>query len=166
VYNLAILVGRLGQDPQPQVTTGGVTFCRFSVACQRQFKSRDGEKETDWIDIVAWRERAEFCANYMRKGSLVLVEGPIQVRKWETSDGQPRRSVEVLAERVEILSSKSSSDGGAASVPRDEDAPRAAAAKPPAAEGSAKKQLSENFPEGADDAFDSADDEYDPFGGE
>ncbi len=164
MYNLAILVGRLGADPQPQVTTGGVTFCRFSVACHRPFKGKDGEKETDWIDVVAWRERAEFCANYLKKGSLVLVEGRIQVRKWDGPDGQPRRAVEVVADRVEIASSRS--EGGGQAAPRDEDAPPASAASRPAPSGAAKKQLADKFPEGADDAFDAANDEYDPFGGE
>jgi single-strand DNA-binding protein len=165
VYNLAILVGRLGADPQPQVTTGGVTFCRFSVACHRPFKGKDGEKETDWIDVVAWRERAEFCANYMKKGSMVLVEGRIQVRKWDTPDGQPRKSVEVVADRVEIVSS-SRGEGGGGAVPRDEDAPPTQSASRPAPSGAAKKQLADSFPESANDAFDSAGDEYDPFGGE
>lgn len=160
MYNQAILVGRLGQDPQPRVTTSGITFVNFSIACNRAYKGKDGERETDWIDCVAWRERAEFVANYLKKGNLVLVQGSIQVRKWEDQNGQPRRSVEIQVERVENLTPRG--DGGGAAHVRDEDAPPA----PRRAPSTTPPKQTETNASSADAVFNSADDEYDPFGGE
>ncbi len=73
MFNLVVLVGRLGRDPELSVTSGGIPLCKFSIAVDRDYKKSDGDRETDWIDIVAWRQRAEFAANYLKKGSLVLV---------------------------------------------------------------------------------------------
>jgi single-strand DNA-binding protein len=103
VFNKAILVGRMCNDPELRYTPSGVAVANFRLAVHRQFTNQQGERETDFIDIVAWRQDAEFAANYLTKGRLVLVEGRIQVRNWTTNDGQKRRSVEVVAERVRGL---------------------------------------------------------------
>jgi len=103
VFNKAILVGRLCNDPELRYTPSGVAVANFRLAVDRPFTNQQGERETDFIDIVAWRQDAEFAANYLGKGRLVLVDGRIQVRNWMTQDNQRRRSVEVVADRVRGL---------------------------------------------------------------
>jgi single-strand DNA-binding protein len=103
VFNKAILVGRLCNDPELRYTPSGVAVANFRLAVDRQFTNPQGERETDFIDIVAWRQDAEFAANYLTKGRLVLVDGRIQVRNWTTQDGQRRRNVEVVADRLRGL---------------------------------------------------------------
>jgi len=125
VFNKAILVGRLCNDPELRYTPSGVAVANFRLAVDRQFTNPQGERETDFIDIVAWRQDAEFAANYLGKGRLVLIDGRIQVRNWTTQDGQKRRSVEVVADRVRGLDR-----------PREGQAP-AAEGGAPAAEGGA-----------------------------
>jgi single-strand DNA-binding protein len=164
MVNCVILVGRLGQDPKLTVTSSGISLCKFSIAVDRRFKNQQGERETDWIDVVAWRERAEFCANYLKKGSTVAVQGALQVRKWETPEGEPRRFWEVVADSVTSVARSAREDDSHA-VPGDEHAPPPpAGTTAPASPGSAKKKLDESFGDSADDAFDPTGD--DPFGGE
>lgn len=103
MFNKAVLVGRLCNDPELRYTPSGVAVANFRLAVDRQFTNPQGERETDFIDIVAWRQDAEFAANYLGKGRLVLIDGRIQVRNWTTQDGQRRRSVEVVADRVRGL---------------------------------------------------------------
>lgn len=103
MFNKAILVGRLCNDPELRYTPSGVAVANFRLAVDRPFTNQQGERETDFIDIVAWRQDAEFAANYLGKGRLVLVDGRIQVRNWMTQDNQRRRSVEVVADRVRGL---------------------------------------------------------------
>jgi single-strand DNA-binding protein len=113
VFNKAILVGRLCNDPELRYTPSGVAVANFRLAVDRQFTNPQGERETDFIDIVAWRQDAEFAANYLTKGRLVLVDGRIQVRNWTTQDGQRRRNVEVVADRVRGLDRPREGQGGA-----------------------------------------------------
>jgi len=103
VFNKAILIGRLCNDPELRYTPSGVAVANFRLAVDRPFTNQQGERETDFIDIVAWRQDAEFAANYLAKGRLVLIDGRIQVRNWTAQDGQRRRSVEVVADRVRGL---------------------------------------------------------------
>lgn len=103
MFNKAILVGRLCNDPELRYTPSGVAVANFRLAVDRQFTNQQGERETDFIDIVAWKQDAEFAANYLGKGRLVLIDGRIQVRNWTTNDGQKRRNVEVVADRVRGL---------------------------------------------------------------
>ena len=103
MYNRIVLVGRLTRDPELKYTPSGVAVSTFTVAVGRPFKRADGEKETDFIDVVAWRQRAEFAASYLGKGRLVLVEGALQIRKWTQQDGTARKSAEVIADRLEGL---------------------------------------------------------------
>jgi single-strand DNA-binding protein len=101
MLNQVILIGRIGRDPELRYTPSGVAVASFSLAVNRQFKSQaSGEHETDWFNIVAWRQQAEFAANYLAKGRLVAVQGKLQSRSWVAQDGTKRNTVEVVAERL------------------------------------------------------------------
>ncbi|MBD3176221.1 MAG: single-stranded DNA-binding protein [Armatimonadia bacterium] len=159
MVNSVVLVGRLGRDPELKVTSGGISLCKFSIAVDRPYRSQGGDKVTDWLDIVAWRDRAEFCANYLQKGTMVAVEGRIQVRKWETPEGDPRKMYEIQADNVQILVGGSRSGGGPDYS--DDDAP-------PSSQGSGSSGSKARESLGGDDfddTFDPSDDD-DPFGGE
>ncbi len=101
--NRIVLVGRLAQQPELRYTQTGIAVTQFTVAVNRPFLNQQGEREADFIDIVVWRNQAENCANYLSKGRLVGVDGRLQIRSYETADGQRRRVAEVVADRVEFL---------------------------------------------------------------
>lgn len=103
VLNTVILIGRLTRDPEMRYTTSGIPVARFSLAVDRPFTNQNGERETDFIDIVTWRKLAETCTNNLGKGRLVAVEGRLQIRPYETQDGQKRRAAEVVADTVQFL---------------------------------------------------------------
>ena len=103
MLNRVILVGRLVADPELRYTPSGVPVANFRLAVDRQFKSQGGERETDFINIVAWRRSAEFATNYLAKGRLVAVEGRLQIRQWTTNDGQKRTTAEVVADNIQGL---------------------------------------------------------------
>lgn len=112
MLNSIILIGRLVRDPEPRYTPSGVAVTRFTLAVDRPFKSADGEKQTDFIDVVTWRKQAENCANYIGKGSLVAVEGSLQIRTYE-KDGIKRKAAEVNANNVRFLDKKKEQRGDA-----------------------------------------------------
>ena len=116
MLNKIILMGRLTRDPELRRTGSGTAVTSFSLAVDRDFKSQSGEKETDFIDIVAWRGTAEFVSKYFTKGRMAVVEGRLQIRDWTDRDGGKRRSAEVIAENVYFGDSKreGGSDYGAA----------------------------------------------------
>jgi single-strand DNA-binding protein len=98
MLNKVILIGRLATDPELKYTPSGVAVTTFRIAVDRRMApNAAGEKETDFIDIVAWRQSAEFAANYLNKGRLVAVDGRLQIRNWVAQDGTKRRSAEVVA---------------------------------------------------------------------
>ncbi|MFB3880521.1 MAG: single-stranded DNA-binding protein [Armatimonadota bacterium] len=103
MLNRVILIGRLTADPELRYTPSGVPVASFRLAVDRQFKSQGGERETDFINIVAWRKSAEFATNYLGKGRLVSIEGRLQVRQWTTQDGQRRTSYDVVADNIQGL---------------------------------------------------------------
>lgn len=103
MVNKVLLVGRLCTDPELKYTPSGVAVANFRVAVDRPFANAQGERETDFIDVVTWRQNAEFVNSYLTKGRLVLVEGRLQVRQWQTPDGQRRRNTEVVADQVRAL---------------------------------------------------------------
>lgn len=103
MLNCAILIGRLTKDPELRYTPSGVAVATFTLAVDRPFNNQQGERETDFIPVVVWRKQAENCANYIGKGSLVAVEGRIQVRTYDTQDGQRRWVTEVVANNVRFL---------------------------------------------------------------
>ena len=108
MVNSVVLVGRLTADPEMRYTPNGVAVANFRLAVNRPGRrdQEDDRQQADFIDIVAWRQQAEFCGNYLNKGALVGIEGRIQVRNWETQDGQRRRTTEVVAFRVQALESR------------------------------------------------------------
>lgn len=120
VMNRIVLVGRLTRDPELRVTQNGVSVARFTVAVDRPFASQSGERGTDFIDVVVWRKQAETVGAYMKKGRLVAVEGRLQVRTYQATDGQKRRAWEVIGDRVEFLDRGPDS---AARVPAVEEPP-------------------------------------------
>ena len=106
MLNRIILMGRLTRDPELRRTGSGTAVTSFSLAVDRDFKSQSGEKETDFIDIVAWRQTAEFVSKYFTKGSMVAVSGRLQMRDWTDRDGNKRTSAEVVADNVYFGESK------------------------------------------------------------
>jgi len=110
--NKAILIGRLGKDPELKYTQSGDPVANFSIATDESWKDRDGEKQqrTEWHNIVAWKKLAEICGQYLKKGQQVYIEGKIQTRKWEDKDGNTRYSTEVVANNLVMLGSKPDSE--------------------------------------------------------
>ena len=106
MLNKVFIMGRLTRDPELRRTGSGTAVTSFSLAVDRDFKSQSGEKETDFIDIVAWRNTAEFVSKYFTKGRMAVVEGRLQIRDWTDRDGGKRRSAEVIAENVYFGDSK------------------------------------------------------------
>ncbi len=117
--NKVYLIGNLTRDPELSTTTSGVSVCRLSIAVSRRFSNADGERETDFFNITAWRGTAENCAKFLKKGNKIAVSGSIQTRNYERADGTKGFAVDIIADEVEFLSSKndgssesSSSEGG------------------------------------------------------
>lgn len=110
MLNRIIVMGRLTRDPELRRTNSGTAVASFSLAVDRDFKSQSGEKETDFIDVVAWRNTAEFVSKYFSKGRMAVVEGRLQLRDWTDKDGNKRRSAEIVANSVYFGDSKR--DGG------------------------------------------------------
>ena len=109
MLNRIILMGRLTRDPELRHTQSGTAVASFSLAVDRDFKDRNsGERATDFIDVVAWRQTGEFVSRYFTKGRMAVVEGRLQVRDWTDKDGGKRRSTEVVAENVYFGDSKRS----------------------------------------------------------
>ncbi|MCK8824549.1 single-stranded DNA-binding protein [Fuchsiella alkaliacetigena] len=103
MLNKIILIGRLTQDPELRYTPNGNAVANFSLAVERNYTNKQGERDVDFIDIVVWRKQAETCANHLGKGRLVAVEGRLQIRSYETDEGQRRRVAEVVANNVKFL---------------------------------------------------------------
>lgn len=111
MLNRVILIGRLTRDPELRYTPAGVAVTQFTIAVDRSYTSGQGEREADFIPIVTWRQLAETCANYLRKGRLTAVEGRIQVRNYENNEGKRVYVTEVIADNVRFL--ESNREGGA-----------------------------------------------------
>lgn len=104
--NKNILIGRLTKDPELRYTGSGVAVCKFTLAVDRPFTNKEGKKEADFIDIVCWRLTAENVAKYVGKGRQVAVEGRLQIRSYDDSQGIRRKAAEIIADNVEFLGSK------------------------------------------------------------
>src|SRR5712692_6944848 len=113
MLNKIMLIGNLGRDPELQVTSDGTPFTRFSLAVSRTYKTANGEKreETEWFNVVAWRQLAETCERYLHKGSKVYIEGRLQQRKYTDKNGIERSGVDVIASDMEMLTPKAGSRG-------------------------------------------------------
>ena len=108
--NRVVLVGRLTRDPELRYTGSNIPVATFSIAVNRNFSNQQGEREADFINIVVWRKQAENVKNYLSQGSQVAIDGRIQTRSYDDKDGQKRYVTEVVADNVEFLGSKNSSN--------------------------------------------------------
>ena len=118
MLNHIVIMGRLTRDPELRRTGSGVAVASFTLAVDRDFSGKDGsEKETDYIDCVAWRQTGEFVSKYFTKGRMAVVSGRLQIRSWTDKDGNKRRTAEVVADNVYFGDSKRDGDGGSYSAP-------------------------------------------------
>ena len=115
--NKVILIGNLANDPEPFTTQSGISRSTFRLAVNRRFANAQGVRETDFLTIVAWRQSADFCNRYLKKGNKVAVEGSIQTRSYDAQDGSKRYVTEIIADSVESVGSRN--EGG--SQPRSYD---------------------------------------------
>jgi len=106
--NKAMIIGRLGQDPEVRYTQSNTAVATLSVATSERYKDRNGEwqENTEWHRVVAWGRTAEICQEYLKKGSLVYFEGPIQTREWEDKEGQKRYTTEIKALTMQMLDTR------------------------------------------------------------
>ena len=125
--NKVYLIGNLTRDPEMRSTSAGVSVCNFSIAVNRRFRNQNGQQETDFFNIVAWRQLGELCGKYLMKGKKVAVSGSIQTRTYEAQDGSKRNAFDIVADEVEFLSP-------AGEAPHAASAPAPAPSAPPAAQ--------------------------------
>lgn len=108
--NKIILIGNLTKDPELTTTAGGISVAKFGIAVNRRFKNADGKREVDFINCVAWRDLGERIHEWLQKGSKCAVEGTLQIRSYETQDGERRYVTEVVCDNVEFLSTKTETE--------------------------------------------------------
>ncbi len=111
MINLVVLVGRLTKDPELKYTPNGIASCRFTVAVNRAFQNQQGEREADFINCQAWRKQAENLANFMKKGSLIGLEGRIQTGSYEGQDGKRVYTTDVVADSIQFLDPRNRTGG-------------------------------------------------------
>lgn len=109
--NKVFLIGNLTKDPEMRSTQSGVAVCNFTIAVNRRFKKENGEQETDFLNIIAWRQLAELCSKYLAKGRKVAVTGSIQTRTYEAKDGSRRTAWDIVANEVEFLTPQNQQGG-------------------------------------------------------
>ena len=139
--NKAMIIGRLGRDPEVRYTQSNTAVATLSIATSERYKDKQGEwqENTEWHRVVAWDRLAEICQQYLSKGDQVYIEGPIQTRQWEDKDGQTRYTTEIKAREMTMLGGKNSGGGNAPSKPNN--------SKP----ASSSVDLNENFDDMDDD---------------
>ncbi|MBP5491883.1 MAG: single-stranded DNA-binding protein [Clostridiales bacterium] len=113
--NKVILMGRLTKDPEVKQTPSNIAVCSFTIACDRRFKTQSGERQSDFINCVAWRQQATLLGNYFHKGSRIAIVGSLQSRSYDDQSGQKRYVTEVVVDEIEFVDTKSESQGS--SVP-------------------------------------------------
>ena len=123
--NKVFLIGNLTRDPELTETTSGVALCRFSIAVNRNYGSADGERKTDFFNVVAWRGLGETVARFAKKGNKVAVSGSIELRTYEDSQGIKRTGVDIVAQDVEFLTPKGSGGDGYSEAPSSDSGKRA-----------------------------------------
>lgn len=106
MLNVVAIMGRLVYDPELKTTPQGTSVCSFRIACDRSYTAKGEERKADFIDIVAWRQQAEFVSKYFQKGSLIAIEGSIQTRQYQDKSGNNRNAVEVVANNVNFAGPK------------------------------------------------------------
>lgn len=112
MLNNAVIMGRLVADPELRTTGSGISVTSFTVAVDRRFVRQGEERQADFIDIIAWRQTAEFVSKYFRKGSMIAVQGSIQTRMYEDKNGNKRKAVEIVADNASFCGSKAESGTG------------------------------------------------------
>ncbi len=117
MINKVILIGNLGADPEQRSTQAGTAMSTFNIATSERWKGQDGQmqEQTEWHRIVAWRQLAEICNEYLRKGSRVYIEGKLQTRKWQDQNGNDRYTTEIIAREMKMLTPRGESGGGGGS---------------------------------------------------
>ena len=136
MLNVVAIMGRLVADPELRTTPQGTNVCSFRIACDRNFARQGEQRQADFIDIVAWRQQAEFVCKNFQKGSLIAIEGSLQTRQYQDKNGNNRTAVEVVANNINFAGSKNSNAGGGANY-QNNSAPayqNAAPARPAAVE--------------------------------
>src|SRR5437879_11339785 len=143
--NRAILVGRLGRDPETRYTSGGQAVCNFTMATEETYKDRNGErqKRTEWPRIVVWGKQGEIAQQYLHKGSLIFVEGRIQTRQWDDREGQKRTTVEIVASNFRMLGGRGGGGMAVGAGAGEAEPPAAAAAAGAAAEEMPSTEISD-----------------------
>lgn len=111
MLNHIVIMGRLVNDPELRMTGSNTAVASFRIACDRDFKSKDGNKETDFVDIVCWRNTAEYACKYFSKGRMVVAAGRLQMRNWTDKDGNKRTSAEIVADNIYFGDSKREDSG-------------------------------------------------------
>ena len=106
MLNVVAIMGRLVADPELRTTPAGLSVCRFRIACDRSYVQQGQERQADFIDIVAWRQRADFVSKYFQKGSMIAVEGSLQTRNYQDKNGNNRTAVEVVANNISFAGAK------------------------------------------------------------
>ncbi len=124
MINRVILVGRMVADPEIRYTQSGIAVARLRIAVERPFKNANGERQTDFINAVAWRKLAELCGQYLKKGQMAAIDGSLQMNQWE-QEGQKRTTYEVIADNIQFLDRGGSGGAGGVDSPsyNDSDAP-------------------------------------------
>ena len=123
MLNVVAIMGRLTADPELRKTPNGISVCSFSIACNRSYVKQGGERETDFVNIVAWRSTAEFICRYFRKGNMIAINGSIQTRNYEDKNGNKRKAVEILVDNASFCGSKAETGTGGYSAPEAPAAP-------------------------------------------
>jgi single-strand DNA-binding protein len=120
MLNIVVIMGRLTADPELRTTPSGVSVTSFTVAVDRSYQKQGAERQTDFINVVAWRSTAEFVTRYFRKGSMIAVNGSLQVRRYTDKDGNNRTAYDVVADAVNFCGSKAESGTTGAAAPRQD----------------------------------------------
>lgn len=110
MFNNCTMMGRIVNDPEIRVTTGGVAFCSFRIAVDRQYKAKDEERKTDFFNVVAWRKLAEFVVKYFSKGRMILISGELQTRQYTDKNGNPATWYEIIADKVKFTGEKAKTE--------------------------------------------------------
>ena len=135
--NKVILIGNLTKDPEQSYTPSNICVCRFTVAVNRSYSSQNGDKQTDFLPVVCWRNQAENCAKHLKKGSKVGVSGSIQTRTYDDANGVRRYVTEIVADEVQFLSTRNDGSDDLPEIPEVREtrrAPRVEDARPIASE--------------------------------
>ena len=115
MLNVVVIMGRLVADPELRTTTNGINLARFRIACDRSYSRQSEQRQTDFLDVVAWRQQADFVCKYFQKGSLIIIEGSIQTRQYQDKNGNNRTSVEIVANNINFGGPKNSNSNAGSS---------------------------------------------------